>query len=82
MSGVLNRFRRGSAVLAPPTDRVEEELPAEVAAQPSLEQTSEKTYWGRRIPIIACGSGLFADGYLNSVRRPRRIPAATPVKTD
>ena len=34
---------------------------------PVLEQT-EKGYWERRIPVIACGAGLFSDGYLNGVR--------------
>jgi len=31
-------------------------------------QDTEKTWWQRRAPVIACGSGLFSDGYLNGVR--------------
>lgn len=32
----------------------------------SVAQT-EKGWWERRAPVIACGSGLFSDGYLNGV---------------
>jgi hypothetical protein len=28
-----------------------------------------KTRWERSWPIIACGAGLFSDGYLNGVSR-------------
>lgn len=28
----------------------------------------EKTRWERIMPVIACGAGLFSDGYLNGVR--------------
>jgi hypothetical protein len=51
------------------------------ALQPSVEKSdiaervdetpievSTKTWWQRRAPVIACGSGLFSDGYLNGVR--------------
>jgi hypothetical protein len=31
-------------------------------------EVSTKTWWQRRAPVIACGSGLFSDGYLNGVR--------------
>ncbi|KAI4851643.1 MFS phospholipid transporter Git1 [Aureobasidium sp. EXF-8845] len=50
------------------------------ALQPSFEKSdvaervqetpvevSTKTWWQRRAPVIACGSGLFSDGYLNGV---------------
>lgn len=30
-------------------------------------EVSTKTWWQRRAPVIACGSGLFSDGYLNGV---------------
>jgi hypothetical protein len=30
-----------------------------------------KSRWERSWPTIACGAGLFSDGYLNGVRRPR-----------
>ena len=29
-----------------------------------------KTFWQRIWPAMACGSGLFSDGYLNGVRDP------------
>lgn len=28
----------------------------------------EKGRWERLWPVIACGAGLFSDGYLNNVR--------------
>lgn len=53
------------------------------ALQPSIEKSdvaervhetpvevSTKTWWQRRAPVIACGSGLFSDGYLNGVSSP------------
>jgi hypothetical protein len=30
-------------------------------------EVTTKTWWQRRAPVIACGSGLFSDGYLNGV---------------
>lgn len=33
----------------------------------SIERT-EKSKWERLWPVIACGAGLFSDGYLNNVR--------------
>jgi hypothetical protein len=32
---------------------------------------TEKGRWERLWPVIACGAGLFSDGYLNNVRRNR-----------
>lgn len=37
------------------------------AIQNDLECIS-KSRWERSWPIIACGAGLFSDGYLNNVR--------------
>jgi len=34
----------------------------------SAVATSEKGKWERLWPVIACGAGLFSDGYLNNVR--------------
>lgn len=34
--------------------------------QPPLENTA-KSRWERSWPTIACGAGLFSDGYLNGV---------------
>jgi len=39
---------------------------------------TEKGKWERLWPVIACGAGLFSDGYLNNVRRAR---APTPDAT-
>ena len=33
---------------------------------------TEKGRWERLWPVIACGAGLFSDGYLNNVRLPTR----------
>lgn len=41
----------------------------EVERRGSIAQT-EKNRWERLWPVIACGAGLFSDGYLNNVRRP------------
>ena len=32
----------------------------------------EKGRWERLWPVIACGAGLFSDGYLNNVQSPMR----------
>lgn len=32
-----------------------------------LEDTTQKSRWERSWPTIACGAGLFSDGYLNGV---------------
>jgi hypothetical protein len=40
-----------------------------------IEQT-EKSRWDRMWPIIACGAGLFSDGYLNAV-----CSTKSPIKT-
>lgn len=34
----------------------------------TLEQTPKST-WQRTWPIIACGAGLFSDGYINGVSK-------------
>jgi hypothetical protein len=31
---------------------------------------TNKGKWERLWPVIACGAGLFSDGYLNNVSRP------------
>lgn len=48
----------GSSELSP--DRVR-------AAEDDLVDT-DKSFWDRLWPVIACGAGLFSDGYLNGVR--------------
>lgn len=39
---------------------------ADLVSDTPVEAT-DKTWWQRRAPVIACGSGLFSDGYLNGV---------------
>lgn len=48
---------------------VESQIPAEgtTARRGSVSQT-EKGRWERLWPVLACGAGLFSDGYLNNVR--------------
>jgi hypothetical protein len=46
-----------------PTDEVEISQPR----RQSLAAT-DKGRWERLWPVIACGAGLFSDGYLNGVR--------------
>ena len=63
------KMRKSSAVLAPAVDRraeAEKEAAVVESEEPALGNT-EKSYWEKRIPVIACGAGLFSDGYLNSV---------------
>lgn len=44
---------------------------------PALDQQRDpladipKTKWQRAMPVIACGSGLFSDGYINNVCHPQ-----------
>jgi hypothetical protein len=40
-----------------------------------LEDTG-KSRWERLWPVIACGAGLFSDGYLNAVRLQTISPAS------
>jgi hypothetical protein len=41
----------------------------DVERRASVART-EKGRWERLWPVIACGAGLFSDGYLNNVRLP------------
>ena len=38
---------------------------AQVTEQPVEES---KPFWKSILPVIACGAGLFSDGYINNVR--------------
>lgn len=47
---------------------IREHPSADYAGQPSASyEATEKTRWERLWPVIACGAGLFSDGYLNGV---------------
>jgi hypothetical protein len=50
----------------------------DVERRASVERT-EKGRWERLWPVIACGAGLFSDGYLNNVRS---TPHATTSYSD
>ena len=48
--------------------------------QPGSVARTEKGRWERLWPVIACGAGLFSDGYLNNVRPTQQatpLPSAT-----
>ena len=38
-----------------------------IVDESQLEDTPQKSRWQRSWPTIACGAGLFSDGYLNGV---------------
>lgn len=49
-----------------PSAQVEEDGNMAVLDEVPLDQTN-KSFAQRVTPVIACGSGLFSDGYLNGV---------------
>jgi hypothetical protein len=53
-----------AAEAKPALDRTTEQ---DVERRGSVAKT-EKGKWERLWPVIACGAGLFSDGYLNNVR--------------
>ena len=43
--------------------------PDAVEAQEREEPAQEdKSFWKTIVPVMACGAGLFSDGYINNVR--------------
>jgi hypothetical protein len=48
------------------SEKTPEPLQGEAEAQIPLDALP-KTRWERSWPVIACGAGLFSDGYLNGV---------------
>ena len=50
---------------------VEENLGSEAARRYSIHEdaldATPKSRWERTWPVLACGAGLFSDGYLNGV---------------
>lgn len=79
---LFTRIDPGRITLKSPSDVIvpkrhtmskEAELPT-VAADEHARRASishaEKGRWERLWPVIACGAGLFSDGYLNNVRCP------------
>lgn len=50
-----------------PDSQPEESSLKAVADESQLEDIPQKSRWQRSWPTIACGAGLFSDGYLNGV---------------
>ena len=57
MAGVVNNLVERKRV---------EELNSQIEDTPNLEDT-DKSFYERVWPVLACGAGLFSDGYLNGV---------------
>lgn len=53
--------------MAPELDSKPESSTKAFVDASQLEDTSQKSRWERSWPTIACGAGLFSDGYLNGV---------------
>jgi hypothetical protein len=51
-----------------------DEPEADVDRRGSIADTAKGT-WDRLWPVIACGAGLFSDGYLNGVRASPDFPS-------
>lgn len=51
---------------SPPT-HTQNENPLAVS---SSEAPNDKTLWQKLLPVVACGAGLFSDGYINNVTSP------------
>ena len=45
----------------------DEPSPEAVAQRRASLVETDKSFWDRLWPVIACGAGLFSDGYLNGV---------------
>lgn len=58
MSGFISNFAEKKRV---------RESDSDVENVPNLEDT-DKSFYDRVWPVLACGAGLFSDGYLNGVR--------------
>ena len=57
MAGVINNLMERKRL---------EETDSDVDRSPNLEDT-DKSFYERVWPVLACGAGLFSDGYLNGV---------------
>lgn len=57
------------AILDPRPPEPEENLTDKTEEQVQTEELENgtKSRWDRSWPVIACGAGLFSDGYLNNV---------------
>lgn len=61
---MLRSLRKGSAAIAPAVER-EADASAVEHALPPVEQTTSKTYWGRRIPVIGMSNNIILKAWLN-----------------
>ncbi|KAK0704181.1 major facilitator superfamily domain-containing protein [Apiosordaria backusii] len=43
------------------------EIPSAIVANPNDQAQNGKTLWQQLLPVVACGAGLFSDGYINNV---------------
>lgn len=50
-----------------PVDKREDEVRPQDELQ-AEEAAPRRTWWEVMMPVFACGSGLFSDGYINNVR--------------
>jgi hypothetical protein len=57
MAGIINNFVEKKRI---------SETDSDVEHAPTLADT-EKSFYERVWPVLACGAGLFSDGYLNGV---------------
>ena len=59
-------IRTSKAVATAKVDGEPQDLNPAVDDDAPVEQTN-KTFWERTSPVIACGSGLFSDGYTKTM---------------
>lgn len=69
-----------TAVEAAQAERSTSTDKTDVERRGSVART-EKGRWERLWPVIACGAGLFSDGYLNNVRNSPSATMYTPCDT-
>lgn len=41
------------------------------------QEAPRKSFWVALLPVMACGAGLFSDGYINNVRVVPSLPQPT-----
>lgn len=65
----------------PSSEKVATSLDAVPVDVPPLDSPQPKGRWERSWPTIACGAGLFSDGYLNGVRIRFNVTSSSRVST-
>lgn len=51
-------------------DPPQTEVAAAEQPQSPVPVEDQKSFWAKLLPVMACGAGLFSDGYINNVRFP------------